>query len=153
MKRRDVRRALLGLAVVGVLLLALVQARSWFDPSAPSERSLVKALRGVDRIRVRSGGTCHRDPPSEKTVFEETDPEKIKQIIRAVRIDRANSGHHCMCCGGPSIEFYRGGELVVTLGCHHGKALRWNEGWRGDGVMTSESAAEVNAWLIANGVK
>ena len=57
-----------------------------------------------------------------------------------------------MCCGGPSIEFYRGGELVVTLGCHHGKSLL-ERGLRGDGVMTPESAAEINAWLIANGVK
>jgi hypothetical protein len=152
MKRKDVRRVLVGFAVIGVLLFALVQARSWFDPKAPSERSFVRAVRGADRVRVRTGGTCHRNLADEKTIFEEKDPATIARVIASLRIDAAKSGHHCMCCGGPSIEFYRGDELLVTLGCHHGNALRWVEGWRGDGVMTTDSAAELNGWLRANGV-
>jgi hypothetical protein len=150
MKGKAVRQALVGMAVIGVLLFALVQARSWFDPSAPSERSLVKALKGVDRIRVRSGGV---DAHLNRTLFEETDPEKVKEVIQSIRIDLANSGQHCTCSGDPIIEFYRGGALVVTLGYHHGKKLRWEEGWRGDGAMTADSAAAMNAWLNARGVK
>src|SRR5262245_56924849 len=150
MKGKAVRQALLGLAVIGVLLFALVQARSWFDPLAPSERSLLKALAGVDRVRVRAGGV---DSYLNRTLFEETDPQKIKEVIQSIRIDPTNSGQHCMCDGDPIIEFYRDGKLVVTLCYLHGKKLRWDEGWRGDGAMTAESAAAMNAWLNAHGVR
>jgi hypothetical protein len=150
MKGRAVRQALFGMAVIGVLLFALVQARSWFDPMAPSERSLARALVGADRIRVRSGGI---DAHLNRTLFEETDPAKIKEVIDSIRIDPGNSGHHCMCEGDPIIDFYRGGELVVTLSYHHGKSLRWQEGWRGDGAMTADSAAAMNDWLNRHGVK
>jgi hypothetical protein len=136
-------------ALVGVVGLT----RGWFDPWAPSDRTLAKALVGVDRIRVRSGGTCHRDIASERTLFEEADPAQVAEVVRLIRIDTAKSGFHCMCCGNPSIEFYRGDELIVTLGYHHGRSVRWREGWRGDGLMTADGAAALNAWLASHGVK
>jgi hypothetical protein len=154
MNGRTVRWALIAIAitVIGSVTLGLV--RGWFDPSPPSERTLAKALTHVDRIRVRTGGTCHRDVESERTLFEETDPAKIAEVIRSIRIvDTGWTRSHCMCCGNPSIEFYRGQELVVTLGYHHGRSVRWREGWHGDGRMTPDSAATMNAWLVSHGVK
>ncbi len=152
MNGRTVRWSLIVIAIAGIVLATLGLTRGWFDPSALSEGTLRKALADIDRIRVRSGGTCHRDVESERTLFEETDPAKIADVIRAIRIDTANSGFHCMCCGNPSIEFYCGEELVVTLGYHHGRSVRWREGWRSDGLMTRESAASLNAWLTSHGV-
>ncbi len=153
MSRNAVRWSRLVLVIAGVGAITVGLFRGWFDTSAPTERTLTKALAGVDRIRVRSGGTCHRDVETERTLFEETDPAKIATVIHDIRIDTAKSGFHCMCCGDPSIEFYRGEELVVTLGYHHGRSVRWREGWRGDGLMTTDSAAAMNSWLVAHGVQ
>jgi len=57
-----------------------------------------------------------------------------------------------MCCGDPSFEFYRGDELVVTIGFHHGQSLRWPGGWPADGMMTPACASFVNDWLADHGV-
>jgi hypothetical protein len=150
MSRKGVRLALSGIAVAVLGFFALCLMRGGL--SAPSEQTLAKALAGVDRIRVRSGGTCHRNIVSERTLFEETEPTKIEGIIQAIRIDTASSGFHCGCCGFPSIEFYCGEALVVTLGCHHGIGIRWREGWRGDGLMTADCAASLDTWLASRGV-
>jgi hypothetical protein len=153
MLQRVVRWSLVGMAVATVGLVALGPLRPWPDPCTPSAHTLAKAVAGADRIRVRSGGTCHRDIDSERTLFEETEHAKIEDVIRAIQIDTMRSSwQRCRCCGDPSIEFYRGGELIVTLGFHHGTNLRWREGWRGDGLLTDESAAALRAWLVEHGV-
>jgi hypothetical protein len=58
----------------------------------------------------------------------------------------------CECCGWPSIEFYEGEKLVVTLSCHHGHSLRWRDGqWDGDVELTPDSASFLNGWLSEHG--
>jgi len=57
-----------------------------------------------------------------------------------------------MCCGEPSIEFYRGKELAVSLSMHHGRSLRW-EGWPGDGELTKASGESLSQWLAEHGAK
>jgi hypothetical protein len=63
------------------------------------------------------------------------------------------SGFHCMCCGEPSIEFYRGERLVLTLGFHHGQSLRWVGGWPGDGALITDSARFLVKWLADHEVE
>jgi hypothetical protein len=111
-----------------------------------------QSIEGVTRIRVRSGGTCHRDIEQEKTHFEVKRPAEIRRFVDAIAIDEARSGFHCMCCGDPSFEFFREDELVVTLGFHHGQSLRWPGGWPADGMMTAECASFVNDWLADHGI-
>ncbi len=112
-----------------------------------------RAVAGTTRIRVRSGGTCHRRPDAEKTLFEVTKDAKIREIVDHVRVDEQRSGFHCMCCGEPSFEFYAGERLVATLGFHHGRSVRWPDRWPGDGMLTSQSADYLARWLSENGVK
>lgn len=116
------------------------------------DESLRRSLKGITRIRVRSGGTCHRDKAAERTLFEETNPGKIEMFTKRFAINEGGSGFHCMCCGSPSFEFYNNEELVVTLGFHHGRSLRWPEGWPSDALMTGEFADYVCKWLAENGV-
>jgi hypothetical protein len=102
---------------------------------------LAKALSGVDRLRVRD-----TDDPA-KTMYVEEDPSQVRGLVANFGIDDVQSVGHCMCIGWPALEFYRQGQLVATLSDQHGLALRWNEGWPRDGVMTAASASYVNRWL------
>lgn len=116
------------------------------------ERSLVAETRDANRVRVRTGGTCHRHLEDERVLFEESNSDRIAELIRSIEVDEWNSGSYCHCCGDPSIEFYNGDELVVTLGYHHGRSLRWREGWSGDALLTESSANKLAAWLAASSV-
>lgn len=117
------------------------------------QRTLDSALQGVTRIRVRSGGVCHRDMKSEKTLIEVKEPAAIAEIISSIGVNEEESGDHCMCCGEPSIEFYAGEKLAVTLGVHHGISLRWQEGWPADGRLIPRSSSALTEWLAKNGIK
>jgi hypothetical protein len=107
--------------------------------------------RDADRLRVRSGGTCHRKVDKEQTLFEEKDLAAVRRLLATIAVDEPQSGFHCMCCGEPSIEIYRGATLLATLAVHHGRSLRWS-GWPGDAMLTDGCSDAVNAWLAANGV-
>lgn len=117
-------------------------------------QSLQDALAGTTRLRVRSGGTCHRDIENERTLYETTEASGIQELVAGLAIDEygTRSDVHCMCCGEPSFEFFREDELILTLGLHHGESLRWVGGWPSDGILTSKSAAFVVEWLAEHGV-
>jgi len=115
--------------------------------------AFVQAVKNVTRIRVRSGGTCHRDPAREKTLFEIKTAEEIKEFVANVRVDESRSGFHCMCCGEPTIEFHEDKKIVVSFGFHHGKSLRWPGGWPADAALVEASADYIVKWLADHGVK
>jgi len=115
---------------------------------------LHEALRGANRLRVRSGGTCHRAPDSEKTLLDLRDGKEVAVVVQGIRIDPKDSGFHCMCCGNPTLEFYHDDTLILSVGFHHGRSLRWPEGrWEGGGLLTKESAAFLLKWLAEHGVE
>ncbi len=116
------------------------------------DKSLAQALREADRVRVRSGGTCHRIMDKEKVLFEEKDPAKVRQIVGSIAINEPKSGFQCMCCGDPSLEFYQKGTLLLTVGYHHGRSIRWPGVWPGDGLLTEASAKTLNGWLADHGI-
>lgn len=116
--------------------------------------ALQNSLVGVTKIRLRSGGTCHRDRDREKIFFEEKNIDKIKKIIANIKVDEENVGFHCMCCGNPTFEFYKGEKLVAMLGFHHGKSVRWAGGdWPNDAGLTEDSLEFICKWLSDNGIK
>lgn len=115
-------------------------------------KALHRKVGDVDRIRVRSGGTCHRDKASEKTLVEVDDRESIDDLLKGLEINDEQSGFHCMCCGEPTIELYRDHELVASLGFHHGHSLRWPGGlWPGDAAMTEASSRHLCEFLAKHG--
>jgi hypothetical protein len=117
------------------------------------DAALRAAAKDADRVRVRTGGTCHRNINAEKTLFEEKEAKQIAAMLQNIRINERQSGFHCMCCGFPSIEFYKGDELLLTLGFHHGRSLRWPGMWPGDCLLEPASADRLCDWLAAHGYK
>jgi hypothetical protein len=109
------------------------------------------ALAGANRLRVRSGGTCCRDPKTERTLFEIKGAQALGEVLDRIEIDEGHAEFSCMCCGDPSFEFYRDAELVLTIGFHHGQSVRWLGGWPGDGALAEASADSLCQWLADNG--
>jgi hypothetical protein len=116
--------------------------------------TLHSSITDITKIRVRSGGTCHRQITQESTLLEINDKNIIRDFINHIQVNDAESGFHCMCCGHPTFEFYRGDKLLVSLGFHHGRSLRWgaNSKWTGDALLTRESADYLIHWLADNSV-
>ena len=115
------------------------------------DEALRDEVKEADRLRVRSGGTCHRKPEKETTLFEEKEAAAVRALLASIAVDEPESGFHCMCCGEPSIEVYRGDALLATLAVHHGRSIRWSE-WPGDALLTVDGSVAVNSWLAKHGV-
>ncbi|MGE0495264.1 MAG: HEAT repeat domain-containing protein [Vulcanimicrobiota bacterium] len=113
---------------------------------------LRNAVTRANRLRVRSGGTCHRDPANEATLFESREASDLAGLLEGIEIDSSQSGVACMCCGTPSLEFYQDDTLLQTVGFHHGELLRWSAGWPGDAVLTADASRFLVDWLDLHGV-
>ncbi len=133
------------------------EARAWFERAAPGVLRtdwggrLRETLRCATRLRVRSGGLCHRRRADERTLFESAEPSATQELISLLAVNGSARGFHCMCCGSPSLELYRGARLLAALGFHHGLSLRWH-GWPGDAALEPEQRARLCTWLSSHGV-
>jgi hypothetical protein len=119
------------------------QAEVWFDWVKP----FAQALQHVTQVRVRSGGTCHRNPEKEKLLAQVGDAREIQGLMAAIEIEESQTGFHCMCCGDATLEFYAGDKLVVMLGLHHGRSVRWPEKWPADALLTARGRQALAAWM------
>jgi hypothetical protein len=134
------------------VLEAFVKANPQANIRRSMNEALAEVLRTTDRVRARSGGVCHRNEADEKTIHETRDAEVIAEVAAHFQVADTSSGGHCMCCGDPTFEFYRGDELVATLGFHHGRSVRWADGvWPGDGMLLQSSAQFLIDWLLKHG--
>jgi len=112
---------------------------------------LRNATAGADRIRFRSGGTCHRAPGKEKTFSDESGAQAVRAFLDAVQLTPMPSNGRCMCCGGPTVEIYAGASLLAELGMQHAYGFRWSAAWPGDATLTLESNEAVCRWMAARG--
>lgn len=114
-----------------------------------SWKSVLKSeLQSANKLRIRSGGTCHRRKAEEKDLYIETSATVVDSVISLIEINDKKSGEHCMCCGSMSFEFYADEALLVTLGFHHGKSFRWPGGsWPGDAELSARSSDDISKWV------
>jgi len=113
---------------------------------------LRRVVADADRFIVRTGGTCHRQYAKEKIIFETKKRPDMDELLSLIAIDEKKSDSVCMCCGSPTMEFYKNGKLIAMVGIQHGSALRW-AGWPADAVLTKESVKQFTEWLKVRGVK
>ncbi len=142
--------------VVGlIILMGVAGGGLWIygnlDGDSPEWGPKLRAmLVDCDRLRVRTGGLCHRRMSSEVTLFEITGASDVAGVVANLKINSSHSGFHCMCCGNPTFEFYRDESLVAAVGFHHGKSLRWQD-WRGDGLLQAGSASYLESLMKKHG--
>lgn len=115
------------------------------------QETLQESLATCDRLRVRSGGTCHRDASTEKTLIQVDQPAEVRRVVALLTVQEPASSFECMCCGEPSLEFYQGDKLMHTVGFHHGHLLRW-EGWGSDCKLAPNGATQLVGWMAQRGL-
>ena len=85
----------------------------------------------------------------EKTLVVEIDGDAIRAVVENIHF-KDDIGV-CRCTGDPTLEFFRGFELVAMMAVHHGLCLsadRWvNSGW-----LMPESSDYLCNWLMRIGV-
>jgi len=145
------KKTIISVAIPLLVVCLLFAVYAWLLNNWTS--SLRRAVQGTTILRIRSGGTCHRQIENEKTLAEITDPQEIERFLNAIDVDLWHSGGVCMCCGDPTFEFYTGDRLLAMVSFHHGKRLRWAKGkWIGDLQLTAQSQDSLLSWLSQHGV-
>ncbi|MHC4714896.1 MAG: hypothetical protein ACYTAN_16765 [Planctomycetota bacterium] len=144
--------------VIAVAAIALIHALFRWGPGYfERERqkawpgALRTAVTGCDMILARTGGTCHRSPENERTLFEILEPGEIVEFLDKLEIDEREYLFRCECCGDATFEFYRAEDLIAALSFHHGVNLRWQEGWPGDARLAPENSAFYCDLLASHG--
>lgn len=116
----------------------------------PSQESLNKALRNIDRVKVFASGMYIDKVVDEQKVLAESnsdsDVESFKQCMK-IKED-PNTFNHCMCLGFPTFTLYKGDKRVAVLGCQHDAAIRWSE-WHWDAQL--QNPKMLAKWLASHG--
>ncbi|HZN40360.1 MAG TPA: hypothetical protein VFD82_16255 [Planctomycetota bacterium] len=116
------------------------------------DEQLQTLLATADRLVLRTRGTCHRDEASEKVLFDTTAPDDIAKVLPLLHVVEDGSDFHCMCCGSPTLMFFKAGKEIASIGVHHGASIRWADGlWSSDALLTREAAEGLVQWLSDHG--
>lgn len=104
--------------------------------------SLEDRLAGADEVRVVGQG----GRPNRTRVLGVSEVAGLLACLAVVE-DPEFQGW-CLCDGEPHLEFYRHGELLETVGVHHGSAIRWRGA---DHDQTLVDGARLASWLATHG--
>jgi hypothetical protein len=144
------------IAFLLLLLCGAVTPAYYFFADRP-DSSLVwgaklrSRLRNCDAVIVRSGNPDDGQP-DRRILFKSRDRGLITNLVASLQTIDHQSGAHCGCVGNPTIEFFHGWNKLATVGMHHGKLLRWDKGWAGDGMLTKESSTNLLLLLKQHGL-
>jgi hypothetical protein len=101
-------------------------------------------IRGCDRIRLRGGGECCWQNGGDLPYYDTNDVLEVSEFLRFIKAHPEEGLSGIMDCGRDSLEFYRGAELIRTLGMWGGREGR-PIGFRF--ALEKESAREVEQWV------
>ena len=145
--------------LLSLLVLAAVPARAG-DPAtnAPAlaraeQAHFLDVVSGADRIVIRDGGfdCCTKDVDKQRILATVDDPAEVKAFTAMVRFTEEHGFGHCLCCGFPGIDWWKGNRKLALTSVQHGDGLRWS-GFSDDYRFTPESAAALAAWFRSRGL-
>lgn len=98
----------------------------------------------ADRVVIRDGGFCHGDPDREPSLYVITNKAEIVEFRKMFSFSGFRA--RCMCCGYPSVDWWKDDRRIVRSAIHHGLALRCT-GFPGDIGLTSASRLQLVDWF------
>ncbi len=143
-KRHAIRSLWCGMPLVAIGMFAVAVA---MDQSA-EVNNFLDSLDETTKMRVRTGGHCHRNPEKEILLLETVHHEGIENLLRCIAVaPKYVKISNCRCCGDLSFEFYRDESLIASISLHHGTHLRFQGETFGDQYLTAESKRLLTEWL------
>jgi hypothetical protein len=116
----------------------------------PTQHSLDRVLKKVNRVRVLQGGVIRGKALGTEVLLEVSDPGALSTLSECLMIiEDENAFGHCMCFGEQALELYAGPHLVAMIGLHHGRSIRW-DAWKHDALL--EDGHRLLVWLADRGV-
>jgi hypothetical protein len=149
--------------IAGILVIAggVVLANAG-RAHVPSTKQLLGAARGADRVLIVPTHMISGEGRPLLPSFEIQGEEQVADFLQQIDIvqpEFANFGvttsmesFRCGCDGDFHFQVYRGEYLLMSIGYHHGKSIRWRNGpWGTDVYLTTASSRAVPQWLVNNG--
>lgn len=142
--RRRVLWIPLVIAVAGLTTLGLFE-------SVPIKHQITQA----DRLVVRTGGNCHRDPSLETVLFETTDKETIEAFAGRISVNPTFFYMGCLCCGEMTFDLYRKTKISYSFSLHHDEHIRIQDEFDefyGDKSLSLWSRLRLGMWFDETGI-
>lgn len=115
---------------------------------------LKKIVSKTTTILIRSGGICHNDNKAEKVLIKLNITDSIKSILSNIKIDTSFIDVDKVCCGNPTMEFYKNNKIISSIGLHLGIMLSWHEeNVTYVATLNSNSANNLTSWLSDCGIR
>jgi len=111
-------------------------------------------IKYANKIRIRVGGTCHREVSKEKTIAIITDSdevEKFKNNFQLYDPGEEDYDYECECCGDISFEFINGNKLLTTFVLAHKSEVKVP--WGGQTSLTDNSVKYIHSFLKKHNYK
>lgn len=117
--------------------------------------SLHRSIAEADRIVVRDGGdTCcvsAEETLKQPVLFEVRDQREVASVRDHLRFFPVITQNHCLCCGHPGIDWYRGEERLAITAWKHGFGIMWGGG-ENLAHLTWGSRRWLKQWLREHGI-
>jgi hypothetical protein len=115
-----------------------------------SRTPALAGLAGMDGVRLRTGGRCHRGR-DERVLWTSVGADDVRAVVDLLRFQDPPMEGRCMCCGSPTIEFLRGETVVRSVTVHHGAFLDF-EGLPTYVELTPDGADALCRWITERGL-
>jgi len=125
----------------------------WFGLATgepPRQAHLDELFAVANRVVVKATGQSRGRAIGPEVVVDTREQRSLTDLATALRIQEIrDDDRHCACLGGPVLELFADERELASIGCQHGRAIRWQR-WLPDAPLVDETL--LDAWLRGEGI-
>ena len=125
----------------------------WFGLATgepPRQAHLDELFAVANRVVVKATGQSHGRAIGPEIVVDTREQRSLTYLATALRIQEIrDDDRHCACLGGPVLELFADERELASIGCQHGRAIRWRR-WLPDAPLVDETL--LDTWLRGEGI-
>jgi len=125
----------------------------WFGLATgerPRQAHLDELFAVANRVVVKATGQSRGRAIGPEVVVDTREQRSLTYLATALRIQEIrDDDRHCACLGGPVLELFADERELASIGCQHGRAIRWRR-WLPDAPLVDETL--LDTWLRGEGI-
>jgi len=125
----------------------------WFGLATgerPRQAHLDELFAVANRVVVKATGQSRGRAIGAEVVVDTSDQRSLRELATALQIQEIpEDNRHCPCLGGPVLELFADERELASIGCQHGRAIRWQR-WLPDAPLVDETL--LDTWLRGEGI-